>query len=100
MPIRHPTPARFPIVGVVASAGGLDAFKQLLGSVPVDCGMAFVLIPHLDPKYESQMVALLSRVSLLPVVEAAHGMVAEANHIYVIPSKHFLAIDDGKFQLS
>lgn len=99
-PIRPPAPARFPIVGVVASAGGLDAFKQLLGAVPVDCGMAFVLIPHLDPKYESQMVALLSRISLLPVVEATQGMVAEANHVYVIPSKHFLTIDDGRFQLS
>ena len=62
--------------------------------------MAFVLIPHLDPKYESQMVALLSKVSLLPVVEATQGMVAEANHVYVIPSKNFLTIDDGRFQLS
>ncbi|WP_442510369.1 chemotaxis protein CheB [Novipirellula sp. SH528] len=91
---------RFPIVGVVASAGGLSAFKQLLSVVPADCGMAFVLVPHLDPKHESQMVAILSKVSLLPVVEANQGMVAEANHVYVIPSNNFLTIVDGVLQLS
>lgn len=89
-----------PIVGIVASAGGLDAFKRFLSAVPVDCEMAFVLVPHLDPKHESQMVAILSKVSLLPVVEIAQGMVAQANHVYVIPSKYFLTIDDGVFQLS
>lgn len=99
-PIRPPTTEPFPIVGVVASAGGLTAFKQLLGSVPANCNIAFVLIPHLDPKYESQMVSLLSKVSLLPVVEAMQGMVAEVNHVYVIPSKCFLTIDAGVFQLS
>ncbi len=91
---------RFPIVGIVASAGGLDAFKQFLNSVPIDCNMAFVLVPHLDPNFESQMAALLSKVSLLPVVEANQGMVVEANHVYVIPSKYFLTIDAGVLQLS
>ncbi len=67
---------RLPIVGVFASAGGLDAFKKLVNAVPINCEMAFVLVPHLDPKYESQMVALLSKVSLLPVVEITQGMVA------------------------
>ena len=99
-PLRPATHSRFPIVGVVASAGGLSAFKQLLSAVHINCDIAFVLIPHLDPKYESQMVSLLSKISLLPVVEANHGMVAEANHVYVIPSKNFLTIDDGRFQLS
>lgn len=92
--------ARFPIVGVVASAGGLDAFKQFLGSVPVDSDMAFVLVPHLDPTHESQMVSILSKGSLLPVVEATQGMVVEANHVYVIPSRYFLTIVAGVLQLS
>ncbi len=87
-------------MGVVASAGGLDAFKELLTAVPVNCEMAFVLVPHLDPKHESQMVALLSKVSSLPVVEATQGMIAEANHVYVIPPRNFLTIDDGVLQLS
>lgn len=55
--------------------------------------MAFVLVPHLDPTHESQMVSLLSKVSLLPVVEAKQGMVVEANHVYVVPSHYFLTID-------
>jgi hypothetical protein len=66
--------ARFPIVGVVPSAGGLEAFKRFPAAVPADCGMTFVLVPHLDPKYESQMVPLLSKTSLLPVVQATQGM--------------------------
>ncbi len=99
-PRKHSNKKNFPIVGVVASAGGLDAFKQLLGAVPVACEMALVLVPHLDPKFESQIVALLSKVSLLPVVQASQGMVAEANHVYVIPSKNYLTIDNGAFQLS
>ncbi len=98
--IQHSQPTRLPIVGVVASAGGLDAFKQLLGSVPVDCGMAFVLVPHLDPAYESQMVLLLAKISLLPVVKATQGTVVQPNHIYVIPSNNFLTINDGVLQLS
>jgi two-component system CheB/CheR fusion protein len=99
-PIRPASPTWFPIVGVVTSAGGLTALKQLLGAVEVDCGMAFVLVPHLDPKQESQMVAILSRDCVLPVVEATEAMVPEANHVYVIPSKFYLTIRDGAFQLS
>lgn len=97
---HHRGDAPFPIVGVVASAGGLDAFKQLISAVPIDCSMAFVLVPHLDPKHESQMVALLSKVSRLPVVSATQGVVVEANHVYVIPSNRFLTIVDGVLQLS
>ena len=99
-PAEDVSRATFPIVGVVASAGGLDAFKQLLSEVPADCEMAFILVPHLDPTCESQMVELLARVSLLPVVEAQQGMLVEANHVYVIPSKNFLTISDGILQLS
>lgn len=88
------------IVGVVASAGGLDAFKQLISAIRTDCGMAFVLVPHLDPNFESQMVAILSKVSLLPVVAVTHGMLVEANQVYVIPPNSFLTIDEGVLKLS
>jgi len=94
-----PAWAPFPIVGVGASAGGLESFKQLLGAVPADCEMAFVLVPHLDPNCESQMVAILSKTSSLLVVEATDGMVVESNHVYVIPAKKFLSIRDGAFEL-
>ncbi len=62
--------------------------------------MAFILVPHLDPSYESQMVPLLSRVSLIPVMKATQGMVVEPDNVYVIPANHFLAIQDGALQLS
>lgn len=97
---QTPQNAGFPIAGVVASAGGLDAFKQFLSAVPVDSDMAFVLVPHLDPTHESQMVSILSNHSLLPVVQASQGMVVKSNQVYVIPSKYFLTIDAGVLQLS
>ncbi len=59
----------FPIVGIGASAGGLEAFTELLSHLPDDTGMAFVLIQHLDPKHESHLTELLSKVSKMPVSE-------------------------------
>ncbi len=90
----------YPIVGIVASAGGLDAFKKFFSAMPSDSGMAFVLVPHLDPSHESMMVALLSKSTSMPVIEAKHGMAARVNCVYVIPPRFFLSISDGKLQLS
>src|SRR5580765_2417858 len=72
---------RFPIVGVGASAGGLDAFTQLLQNLPVDTGMAFVLVQHLDPDHESALTQLLARTTSMPVTEVTHGTAVGANHI-------------------
>lgn len=74
----------FPIVGVGASAGGLEAFTQFLTGLPGDTGMAFVMIQHLDPRHESQLTGILSRATTMLVQEACHGMVVEPNHVYVI----------------
>src|SRR5262245_41580204 len=57
----------FPIVGIVASAGGLDAFKKFFVNMPATTGMAFVLVPHLDPTHESLMAALIGRQTRMPV---------------------------------
>jgi chemotaxis response regulator CheB len=73
----------FPVAGLVASAGGLDAFKKFFAAMPADSDVAFVLIPHLDPKHESLLVDLLARCTKMPVVEAADRMVVEANRIYL-----------------
>src|SRR5262245_9714900 len=62
-----------PIVGIVASAGGLNAFVKLLDALPEKCGMGFVAIPHLDPKRESLMPEILRRHTRLPVVAASDG---------------------------
>jgi two-component system CheB/CheR fusion protein len=85
----------FPIVGIGASAGGLEAFTELLSHLPAGTGMAFVLIQHLDPKHESHLVELLSRASKMPVSEVKGDTLAEANHVYVIPPRCNLGISDG-----
>lgn len=77
-------PSAFPIVGIGASAGGLEAFRELLRFLPVDAGMAYVLVQHLDPTHESLLSDLLARVTRMPVHEAREGMVVEADQIYVI----------------
>jgi len=83
------------IVGVGASAGGLEAFTELLSHLPDDTGLAFVLIQHLDPSHESHLTELLSRASKMPVAEVKGETRAEANHVYVIPPRCNLSISDG-----
>jgi two-component system CheB/CheR fusion protein len=76
---------RFPVVGVGASAGGLEAFTALLEHLPTDTGMAFVLIRHPDPRIESMPSHLLSRATAMPVGEAGDGTLLAPNRVYVIP---------------
>src|SRR2546430_4232743 len=88
------------IVGVGASAGGLEAFEQLLAALPADSGMAFVLVQHLAPKHESILSELLGRATKMPVVEVTQGMRVEANHVYVIPPNADMSISDDVLHLS
>src|SRR5438046_10290636 len=67
----------FPIVAIGASAGGLEAFSNLLRSLPAEPGIALVFIPHLDPTHESAMVELLSRITRLPVLQPKAGLKVE-----------------------
>ena len=90
-----PRSNEFPIVGVGASAGGLEALTELLTHLPVKTGMAFVLVQHLDPTHPSQLTDLLSRVTKMPVSEASDGMAVEPDHVYVIPPNANLATLDG-----
>src|SRR3954469_5629756 len=80
---RVKTSSGFPIVGVGASAGGLEAFQTLLTTLPSNTGMAFVLVPHLAPKHDSIMTELLSKHCSLPVMEAQDGIQVLPNHVYV-----------------
>ena len=89
----------FLIAGVGASAGGVEAFTELLTNLPADTGMAFVLIQHLDPKHESLLSALLAKKSTMPVVEVRKGMKLEPNHVYVIPPNATMTISDHSLQL-
>jgi two-component system CheB/CheR fusion protein len=82
----------FPIVGIGASAGGLEAFQQLLGHLPTDINMAFLLVQHLDATHPSHLTDILSRVTRLPISEATHGHPVRPGQIYVIAPNTCLAV--------
>ena len=96
---QQPGNGPFVVVGVGASAGGLEAFKQLLAHLPVDTGMAFVLITHLDPKHESILPKLLAKATRMPVSEVQDRMVVTPDHVYVLPPNTSIAIESGVLRL-
>jgi two-component system CheB/CheR fusion protein len=95
-----PEAARFRVVGIGASAGGLDAFQRLFDALPSDGGMAFILIQHLEPSHPSMMVELLTGHTAMKVQHAADGMVLTPDCIYVIPPGVYLSIRGGALHLS
>lgn len=90
----------FPVVGVGASAGGLDAFKRLIKAIPEDSGMAYILVQHLEPTHESILAELLQKVTRIPIYEITNNVRVEPNQIYIIPSNKLLTATDGVLQLS
>jgi two-component system, chemotaxis family, CheB/CheR fusion protein len=95
-----PLDPSFPIVGIGASAGGLDAFAELLSEVPVNAPLGLVLVQHLDPTHESALVELLARTTRMPVVEAKHGTRVEPARVYVIPPNASMTIAGGVLHLA
>ncbi len=93
-------PSPVSIVGIGASAGGLEAFQELLQALPEDTGMAFVLVQHLAPKHESILSELLSKATKMPVIEVREGMAVQPNHVYVIPPNADMSVVDGVLHLS
>src|SRR6202166_2855914 len=93
------SPGLFPIVGIGASAGGLEAFSELLRYLPEKTGMAFVLVQHLDPKHDSALQEILARTTKIPVTEVTQGVVVQPDHVYVIPANTNLTIKNGMLQL-
>jgi two-component system CheB/CheR fusion protein len=89
-----------PVIGVGASAGGLEAYTQLLTHLRVDTGMGFVLVQHLDPNHESALTSLLARSTAMPVHEVKDNLRVVANHVYVIPPNASLSIVAGVLKLS
>ena len=90
----------FPIVGIGASAGGLEAFLNVFSNMPADTGMAFVFVQHLDPSHSSLSVEIISRSTPLKVEEVRDGTKVLPNHIYVIPPNHNMEIEEGVLKLS
>ncbi|WP_017299188.1 chemotaxis protein CheB [Nodosilinea nodulosa] len=89
----------FPVVGIGASAGGLEAFTQLLTHLPPDTGMAVVLVQHLDPSQGSLLSDIIARTTSMPVQAITDGLAVAPNHIYVIPPNALLDIENGRLRL-
>ncbi|MCX6142290.1 MAG: PAS domain-containing protein, partial [Ignavibacteriales bacterium] len=93
------TAAGFPIVGIGASAGGLEALELFLKNVPEDSGMAFIIVQHLDPTQKGILVELLQRGTTMRVAQVKDRMRVEANCVYVIPPNKNLSILHGVLHL-
>jgi len=91
--------AWFPIVGIGASAGGLEALEQFLGHVPAGCGMAFVIVQHLDPTHKGIMPELLQRATRMKVIQVRDRMKVQADCVYVIPPNKDMSIFHGVLHL-
>src|SRR5579884_2515927 len=94
------TESNLSVVGIGASAGGLEAFRLLLSELPVNTGFAFVLIQHLEPTHSSSLSEILGRVTTMPVLEASNGLAVEGNHVYVIPPNTEMTIAGRVLKLS
>jgi two-component system, chemotaxis family, CheB/CheR fusion protein len=90
----------FYIIGIGASAGGLEALEQFFQAMPPENGMAFVVIQHLSPDYKSMMAEILSKYTSMPVCEAADNMEVKPNHVYLIPPKKSMTIMERRLRLT
>src|SRR5215212_8767095 len=90
MPVDHEQPPRlaFAVVGIGASAGGLEAFGEFFKAMPPDTGLAFVLVQHLPPDRESMVAEILGKQTKMPVAQVEDGMPVKPNHVYVIRPGH------------
>ena len=89
----------FPVVGIGASAGGLEACTALLKALPANSGMAFVVVQHLDPHHQSLLRELLSRATKMSVTQVESGIAPEPNHVYVIPPDRDVTLNSGALRL-
>ena len=94
------SPNLFPVVGVGASAGGLEAFKRLVKAIPEHSGMAYILVQHLEPTHESALTDILQKYTNIPIQEITINVQVSPNNIYTIPSNKLLTATDGVLQLS
>jgi len=93
------TVQNFPVVGIGASAGGLDAFRKLIQAIPKDSGMAYVIVQHLSPDHPSNLPDILSKTAQIPVHEIINDINLAPDHIYIIPENNNLVTEDGVLKL-
>src|SRR5918993_183535 len=96
---EQPPRLAFPVVGIGASAGGIEAMIEFVAAMRPDSGMAFVFIQHLPPDRESVVGEILARETRMPVLQVLDGMEVRPNHLYVIRPGHVLTIRDGRLHL-
>jgi two-component system, chemotaxis family, CheB/CheR fusion protein len=89
----------FLVVGLGASAGGVQALRDFFARVPAESGMAYVVILHLSPDHDSQLASVLQNTALIPVTQVEDHVRVEPNHVYVIPPNKSLAINDGRLDI-
>jgi two-component system CheB/CheR fusion protein len=95
---RHPDEPSV-VVGLGASAGGVSVLQQFFDDMPGDSGIAFVVVMHLSPDFESQLASVLQQKTSMPVIEVTEPVRVRPNHVYVIPPNHQLAVEDNMLQL-
>ena len=96
--IKPPSPS-FPLVGIGASAGGLEAITELLSNMTANSGMALLVVQHLDPDHPSMLAEILARRTTMPVIEVAENQLIEKNHVYVIPPNTSMRVTQGRLTL-
>ncbi|WP_241126946.1 chemotaxis protein CheB [Novosphingobium terrae] len=94
------TETKVPIIGIGASAGGLEALRDMLAAAQPPTNMAFVIVQHLDPNYESMLAQLLDRAGPLRVLQCEGGEALQSDHVYIIPPGRGLALQNGHLQLT
>ena len=99
LPASSPPAPSFPIVGIGASAGGLEALEQFLSGVPLNSGMAYVVVQHLDPNHKGMLTELLQRATPMPVQQITERMPVRPNQVYVIAPGYDLSILHGVLHL-
>ena len=99
-PASSSTQEQFYVAGIGASAGGLEALRELLHALPPDTGMAFVIVQHLEPTYESQLAEILSRATPMPVIQTAEGQAVQPDHVFVIPPNTVMIVKDKVLHLA
>lgn len=90
----------FAVIGIGASAGGLEAVSELIAQLPASTGMAYLLVQHLDPRHQSYLAEILAKKTVVAVEIAADGATIKPDHLYVIPPNRTLTVADGILRLS
>ena len=97
---NEPSADGFQIAAIGASAGGIEAFAELVRHLPTDTGMAFILIQHLDPTHHSILSELVAKETAMPVMEVSDGLAVQPNHVYVIPPNASMTISGRALQIA